>query len=153
MLSARIPEQGPARICHGDYGPHNLLVSEAGEVVAITDWEIGTLGDPLADFAYFLFAWGQSGIASPEEFLDGSPGEGYRSRRELVALYEQRTGRKLDDLWYYVAFNAFKSCCIVQGVYGRFRGGVRGTQGLDLDLMRKRVEVLAEETKRLVGLL
>ncbi len=153
-LSNRIPEQGPARICHGDYGPHNLLVSdETGEVVAITDWEIGTLGDPLADFTYFLLAWGKEGIESPEAFLDGSPGDGYRTRRELVALYEERTGRKLDDLWYYVAFNSFKSCCIVQGVYARFRGGVRGTQGLDLDMMRETIEGRAEVTRQAVGLL
>lgn len=152
-LSARIPEQGPARICHGDYAPHNILVSDKGEVVAITDWEIGTLGDPLADFGYFLTAWSQQETRSPQAFLDGSPGEGYRSRGELVALYEERSGRKLDDLWFYVAFNTFKSCCITQGVYARFRDGVRGTQGLDLDMMRQWIESRAEATKFAVEML
>jgi len=152
ILSARIPEQGPARVCHGDYASHNLLISEeTGEVVAITDWEIGTLGDPLADFAYFVLLWNQQPVASPEAFLDKSPGEGYPSRGELIALYEQSTGQKLDDLWYYVAFNCFKACCILQGVYARFRGGVRGTQGLDLDLMRQGLEARAAATRQAIG--
>lgn len=146
LLSARIPEQGPARICHGDYGLHNLLVSDAGEVVAITDWEIGTLGDPLADVTYFLRGWGEDGISSKQAFLDARRGEGYSTRRALLAMYEGRTGRRIDDLWYYVAFNTFKTCCIVQGVYARFRGGVRGTQGVDLDALRKRVLLLAHAT-------
>ena len=110
MLSARIPEQGPARVCHGDYGPHNLLVSPEGEVVAITDWEIGTLGDPLADVGYLIQRWGAEEVPSAEAFLDDRIGEGYATRRELVAHYEACTGRKLDDLWFYIAFNCFKIC-------------------------------------------
>jgi aminoglycoside phosphotransferase (APT) family kinase protein len=152
-LSARIPDQGPARICHGDYAPHNLLISDVGEVVAITDWEIGTLGDPLADFTYFLLAWSREETRSPQAFLDGSPGDGYLPRSELIDLYEERSGRKLDELWFYAAFNTFKSCCIMHGVYGRFRGGVRGTQGLDLGVMRKWIESRAEATTWAVGLL
>ena len=154
VLSAKIPDQGPASICHGDYAPHNLLISEeTGELVAITDWEIGTLGDPLADFTYFVLSWNKDQAQSQEAFFEGSPGEGYASRGELVELYEARSGRTLDDLWFYIAFNIFKSCCITQGVYGRFRGGVRGTQGLDLELMRKWIESTAETTKWAVGLL
>ena len=56
-LVAEIPEQGPARVVHGDYGVHNVMIDDSGEVVAVLDWEIGTLGDPLADFAYALNAW------------------------------------------------------------------------------------------------
>lgn len=146
VLSARIPEQGPARVCHGDYGPHNLLVSEDGAVVAITDWEICTLGDPLADITYFIRGWSDEEVTSAEAFLDARREQGYATRRELIALYEAQTGRELEDLWYYVAFNSFKMCCIVQGVYARFRGGVRGTQGLDLEVMRERIIRLAAAT-------
>ena len=149
-LSARIPEQGPARICHGDYGPHNVLISDAGEVVAITDWEIGTLGDPLADIAYFVRGWAEQPTTSVDEFLDARRDVGYASRRELIEIYEQNSGRPINDLWYYLAFNSFKSCCIVQGVYGRFMGGVRGTQGVDLDEMRERILGLAEATTRAI---
>ena len=145
-LSSRIPEQGPARICHGDYGPHNVLISAAGDVVAITDWEIGTLGDPLADIAYFVRGWADEAITSSNAFLDARRDTGYASRRELIAVYENASGRPINDLWYYLAFNSFKSCCIVQGVYGRFMGGVRGTQGVDLEEMRARIYQLADAT-------
>lgn len=147
-LSSRIPEQGPARVCHGDYGVHNILVGDSGDVVAITDWEISTLGDPLADICYFIRGWGNDSMGSAEDFLNHRRDTGYASRRELVALYEAKSGRELKDLWYYMAFNCFKICCIVQGVYGRFRGGVRGTQGLDLEEMRERILRLSEATTR-----
>ena len=148
VLSARIPEQGPARVCHGDYGAHNILVADEGDVVAITDWEISTLGDPLADITYFIRGWAGEEVSSADEFLDGRPDEGYHTRRELIAQYESLTGRELKDLWYYIAFNNFKICCIVQGVYARFQGGVRGTQGLNLDDMRERIIRLADATTR-----
>ena len=150
VLSERIPEQGPARVCHGDFGPHNVLLSDAGEVVAITDWEIGTLGDPLADIVYFVRGWAGEEMDSTEAFLDARRDAGYASRRELIATYEKASGRPINDLWYYMAFNCFKSCCIVQGVYGRFMGGVRGTQGVDLDAMRERIYGLAQATTRAV---
>jgi aminoglycoside phosphotransferase (APT) family kinase protein len=148
FLSSRIPEQGPARVCHGDYGPHNILVSEAGDVVAITDWEIGTLGDPLADITYFLLGWGDENVDSANAFLDARRDRGYATRRELIDAYESGSGRQIEPFWYYVAFNYFKVCCIVQGVYGRFRGGVRGTQGMDLEAMRERIVRLAGATTR-----
>jgi aminoglycoside phosphotransferase (APT) family kinase protein len=135
-LSARIPEQGPGRVVHGDYGPHNMLVDDEGEVVAITDWEIGTLGDPLADLAYFTNVWadGPSETALPYE--EGRLDEGYPMRAALLSRYEEKSGRSLADLPFYIAFNYFKTTCIVQGVYARFRRGVRSTQGLDLDAWR-----------------
>jgi aminoglycoside phosphotransferase (APT) family kinase protein len=148
VLSARIPEQGPARVCHGDYGVHNILIRDSGDVVAITDWEISTLGDPLADLCYFIRSWADESVPSADEFLDSRRDAGYASRRELISMYEAKSGRELKDLWFYIAFNAFKICCIVQGVYGRFRGGVRGTQGLNLDDMRNRILLLAKATER-----
>lgn len=148
ILSSRIPEQGPARICHGDYGPHNLLVSEEGSVRAIMDWEISTLGDPLADFTYFLWTWGENALVSRDAFLDTRPGEGYSSRRELHSHYEEQSGRQVSDFWFYIAFNAFKSCCIIQGVYARFRAGVRGAQGANLEVMRENVLQRAEAMTR-----
>ncbi|MEO1065649.1 MAG: phosphotransferase family protein, partial [Actinomycetota bacterium] len=57
-LAANLPEQGPARVVHGDFGLHNCMFDHDGSVTAVLDWEIATLGDPLADFAYALNAWG-----------------------------------------------------------------------------------------------
>lgn len=151
-LSQHIPEQGPARVCHGDFAAHNILVTDDGTVLAIMDWEISTLGDPLADFTYFLGSWGPrtSLLESADAFLDERPGSGHASRRELVAHYERRTGLTASNLWFYLAFNKFKSACITQGVYARFQGGVRGTQGTDVDAMRKSVFVMAEATERMI---
>jgi aminoglycoside phosphotransferase (APT) family kinase protein len=149
-LSRQVPEQGPARICHGDYGPHNVLISESGDVVAITDWEIGTLGDPLADIAYFVRGWADEEMTSADEFLDARRDVGYLSRRELIAEYEKSSGCAINNLWYYMAFNSFKSLCISQGVYGRFMGGVRGAQGISLDDMRSRILRLADATTRAI---
>ena len=58
ILSRHIPKQGPARVCHGDFAPHNLLITDEGELRAIMDWEISTLGDPSADLTYFLWSRG-----------------------------------------------------------------------------------------------
>ena len=60
-LAARIPEQGPATIVHGDYRLDNMILSPAGEVAAVVDWELCTLGDPLADVGLLLVYWGERG--------------------------------------------------------------------------------------------
>ena len=78
MLSAAIPDQGPARVVHGDFGPHNSLFSQTGDIEAVLDWELASLGDPLADFAYSLNAWtevGDEGVygADPPTSLPGFP--------------------------------------------------------------------------------
>ena len=60
-LSGRIPDQGPATIVHGDYRLDNMILSPAGEVSAVVDWELCTLGDPLADVGMLMVYWGQPG--------------------------------------------------------------------------------------------
>ncbi len=146
-LSARIPKQGPGRVVHGDYGLHNMLVTEDGRIVALTDWEISTIGDPLADLAYLANAWSAAPGETEIPYEEGRLDEGYATRAELVSLYEQQSGRRLEDLPFYIAFNYFKSTCISQGVYARFRSGVRSTQGLDLEALRERILRLAEATE------
>ena len=146
-LSARIPEQGPGRVVHGDYGPHNMLVDDEGEVVAITDWEIGTLGDPLADLAYFANNWANGPSETDLPYEEGRPDEGYPTRAALLSRYEEKSGRSLADLPFYIAFNYFKTTCIVQGVYARFQRGVRSTQGLDLDAWRNTIVRAARSTE------
>ncbi len=85
------------------------------------DWEIATLGDPLADFAYSVNAWvepGDAGVygADPPTALPGFP-----SRSDLIDRYAAATGADLSDLAYYRAFNSFKTACILHGVYARYR--------------------------------
>jgi aminoglycoside phosphotransferase (APT) family kinase protein len=144
LLSSRIPEQGPGRIVHGDYGPHNALFLETGDMTAVLDWEIATLGDPLADFAYAITAWVGPGdeavdIADPPTTLPGFP-----RREELTERYVTASGADLSQLDYYRAFNFWKRACIVQGVYARYRIGQKSTEGVDLPAMLARVDRLLD---------
>ena len=132
---------------HGDYGPHNMLIDDEGRLVAITDWEIGTLGDPLADLAYFANGWAAGPGETDVPYEDGRLDEGYPTRAALLSRYEEKSGRSLEDLPFYVAFNYFKITCIVQGVYARFQRGVRSTQGLELDAFRQRIVNLARSAE------
>jgi aminoglycoside phosphotransferase (APT) family kinase protein len=139
MLSARTPEQGPGRIVHGDYGPHNSLFSQDGAVIAVLDWEIATLGDPLADFAYSINAWvepGDAGVygADPPTALPGFP-----SRDDMIARYAAATGADLSELAFYRTFNSFKTACILHGVYARYLAGQKSTEGVELDMLFARI--------------
>lgn len=139
MLVSRIPEQGPARVVHGDYGPHNCLFTADGDVAAVLDWEIATLGDPLADFAYSVNAWvepGDAGVygADPPTALPGFP-----SRAELIDRYAAATGADLSNLAYYRTFNSWKTACILHGVYARYRAGQKSTEGVDVDALFSRI--------------
>ena len=141
QLSTSIPSQGPGRIVHGDFGPHNSLFSRAGDIQAVLDWELASLGDPLADFAYSLNAWtepGDDGVygADPPTALPGFP-----SRADLVERYAARTGADLSNLAYYRAFNSWKTGCILHGVYARYMAGQKSTEGVDLEGLRARVNI------------
>jgi len=148
LLQGRIPEQGPARVVHGDFGLHNNLWSPEGEIMAVLDWEISTLGDPLADFAYALNSW-----AEPTDDLRSTQegptlAEGMVGRADLVDRYADRTGADLSDLPYYVCFNHFKTACIIHGVYARYMQGQKSTEGVDLELYRSRIGISVELSKR-----
>jgi aminoglycoside phosphotransferase (APT) family kinase protein len=138
-LMREMPEQGPARVVHGDYGLHNVLIDGHATVAAVVDWEISTLGDPLADLAYALNQW-----AEPDDLLpvrDNAPTSigGFHTRDALAHLYATRTGADLSRLSYYTAFNWWKSACIVHGVYARYCAGQKSTEGVDIDGLRERI--------------
>jgi len=141
-LVALVPEQGPATLVHGDYGTHNVMIGPDSTVAAVVDWEIATLGDPLADFAYSMNAW----VQPDDDFIDNpeatSLAPGFPARDVLIARYEASTGRDLSALPYYLAFNRFKTACIVHGVYARYRKGQKAIDPADLDEMRTRVKRL-----------
>lgn len=134
------PEQGTARVVHGDYGFHNCLIGAQSTVTAVVDWEISTLGDPLADLAYTLKGWPET-----EADIASSPGAptsvgGFPFRQELAQRYAETTGLNIDMLEFYVGFNHWKSAAILHGVYARYLEGKKSTKGVDLDLLLKRIE-------------
>jgi len=134
-----LPEQGPARIVHGDYGVHNVLVGPDHTIAAVVDWEISTLGDPLADLAYALNQWPDPSDPQPPVPEAATSPPGFPARSELAARYGERTGRALSMLDYYVGFNRWKTACIVHGVYARYCEGKKSTDGIDLPEMRSRI--------------
>ena len=143
-LIAKMPEQGPATLVHGDYGTHNVMFGRDSTVAAVVDWEIATLGDPLADLGYSLNAWAQP----DDPFLDNdeatSLAPGFPTRDHLRDRYAAKTGRDLSDLPYYLAFNRFKTACIVHGVYARYKRGQKEIDADELTEMHERVERLID---------
>ncbi len=143
-----LPEQEKAKVVHGDYGLHNCLVGPDSTIAAVVDWEISTLGDPLADLAYAL-----NPFPDPTDEIEISPEAatappGFPPRSDMAARYAEKTGRDLSKFDYYVGFNRWKSACIVHGVYARYMEGKKSTEGVDLDTLRERIEgslVLAEQ--------
>ena len=151
ILSADIPEQGPAAIVHGDYRLDNCMVGDDGEVVAVLDWELCTLGDPLADVGLLMVYWSEPGDASPTV---GAPtaADGMRTRQEMLDRYAEVSGRDLSKIDYYVAFGYWKLACIVEGVYARYIGGSMGTRDTsDFDAFKHQVEALAAQAEAAVG--
>jgi aminoglycoside phosphotransferase (APT) family kinase protein len=128
-LPRHIPPAGAPRLVHGDYRLDNLIIGhERPEVVAVLDWELSTLGDPLADFTYHLMAWHMphSESAAGTATLAGQDlGElGIPAMADYVADYVARTG--LDPrphLAAYLAYNFFRIAAILQGIIGRVRDG------------------------------
>jgi aminoglycoside phosphotransferase (APT) family kinase protein len=127
-LLEQIPEQGPATIVHGDYRLDNCMVDDTGEVVAVLDWEICTLGDPLADLGLLQVYW--TGPDDAESAWTGSATTppGFWNRAELATRYAEVSGRNVEQLDFYVAFAFWKLACILEGVYSRYLGGALGQQ-------------------------
>ena len=127
-LSERVPPQGPATIVHGDYRLDNCMLDADGSVLAVLDWEICTLGDPLADVGLLLVYWGDPD--NPSSFLPTpTTAEGFPGRDELLARYSARSGREVTGIEYYEAFGYWKLACILEGVYARYVAGAMGAQG------------------------
>jgi aminoglycoside phosphotransferase (APT) family kinase protein len=144
-LQANLPESPPATIVHGDYRLGNTMF--AGEaparLVAIFDWEMGTIGDPLADLGYLTVNWIER---DDPDFMfrtrEVTRREGFQTRDELLALYEERTGRSMSDLRWYQALALWKTAVFMEGNYKRSLAGT--TDDPFLKLFDEGVPLLAE---------
>lgn len=150
-LVTRVPEQGPARIVHGDYRLGNCITSFDGTIAAVLDWEIATLGDPLADVGYVLHSWPEPGEEGLAHRMSPTSVPGYPKRDELVERYAARSGRDLSGIGYYIAFSHWKSACIVEGVYARYLHGALDTTGVNVDAFKVSVEMSAQRAAALLG--
>jgi aminoglycoside phosphotransferase (APT) family kinase protein len=123
-LSAKIPEQQGVAIVHGDYRLDNTVLDDDGNVTAILDWEICTLGDPLADLGLLLVYWAEAG-ENEHSVLGVAPTAlpGFATRTQLTERYAAASGLDVSHVPYYCAFGIWKLACILQGVYVRYAGG------------------------------
>jgi aminoglycoside phosphotransferase (APT) family kinase protein len=150
-LSAHLPAQQGVSIAHGDYRFGNCLVDvDRGRVNAVLDWELCTLGDPLADLGYLGIYWfdGNDEEARPN---DPTPAGGFPRYSDLVQRYALRTGRDVSGIGYYIAFGCWRLAVISEGVYSRYVHGAMGDSGdLDLATMKRSTEALAERAQEAI---
>jgi len=119
------PVEQPAAIVHGDYRVDNVVFHpREARVLAILDWELATLGDPLADFAYHLMLYRLPTISIPGLLGRDLPGLGLPTEAQYVAYYCERAGRpRIDHLEFYLAFAMFRLAGIFHGIAGRVARG------------------------------
>jgi aminoglycoside phosphotransferase (APT) family kinase protein len=127
-LTEHVPESAAATIVHGDYRLGNVMFAHQApaRLIAVFDWEMATLGDPLADVGYLSALWSQAGDPAAGLF-DLSPvtrEPGFPTREELVARYEQRSARTMTDLRWYTTLALWKSVVFMEGNYRRAIGGL-----------------------------
>ena len=147
LLKARVPDQSSATIVHGDYRLDNTMLGDDGRVAAVLDWEICTLGDPLADVGLLMVYWSEKN--DQVEALPSSPTalRGFPNRKEVADRYAERSGRDLSGLDFYVAFGYWKLACICEGVYARYVGGAMGSGSSGFEHFGDQVVLLAETAR------
>ena len=152
-LAGNLPEQGPATIVHGDYRLDNTMVDGEGNVCAVLDWEICTLGDPLADIAMLAVYWtGPTDEQSAWE-SGATTAPGFWNRNQLIERYASTSGRDLSDFDLYLAFANWKLACILEGVYARYLGGALGQRdAAELEPFKRQVDSAAHAAAALLNL-
>jgi aminoglycoside phosphotransferase (APT) family kinase protein len=128
-LGEHLPASGPATIVHGDFRLGNTMYAPGApaRLAAVLDWEMATIGDPLADLGYLCMMWTEAG--DPESGLREHLGkvtraEGFPTRAELIALYEERSGRSMSDIRWYTTLALWKSVVFMEGNYKRAVAGM-----------------------------
>ena len=125
-LAANMPESPPATIVHGDYRLGNTMFASEppARLIAIFDWEMATIGDPLADLGYLVMHWTEQGDPPGKFALHTVTREpGFPTRAELVARYEERSGRSMGALNWYVTLALWKAVVFMEGNYKRALAG------------------------------
>lgn len=154
-LPARVPGNRRTAIVHGDFKLGNMIVHPTEpRVVAVLDWELATIGDPLADLAFSAFAWHRTtGAKAP---LSGADISGIPSERDYVLAYCRRTGRGGIQGWnFYLAFGLFRLASIMQGVYRRILDGTVASNfakvNMAPDLAKQAMTILGNKSLYEIG--
>jgi aminoglycoside phosphotransferase (APT) family kinase protein len=131
-LAARIPEQGPATIVHGDYRLDNMILTEdASGVAGVVDWELCTLGDPLADVGLLLVYWAEEGDEMIPLMEPATMAPGFPTREQVKQRYAELSGRNLSRIDFFVALGYWKLAIVLEGVFARYMAGGYGSAGAE----------------------
>ena len=127
-LAENMPSSGPATIVHGDFRLGNTIFAPASpaRLAAVLDWEMATIGDPLADLGYLCMMWTEAGDATGgmrDSLGAVTRAEGFPTRAELIGLYEERSGRSMSDIRWYMTLALWKSVVFMEGNYKRAIAG------------------------------
>jgi aminoglycoside phosphotransferase (APT) family kinase protein len=119
------PDEADGTLVHGDFRVDNMLIDPAPQprIAAVVDWEMSTLGDPLADLGLSLVYWTEAGeqdLLPPMAGATVTTAPGFLTRDQIAARYASLTGRSLSRLDYYMAFGCFKLAVVLEGIHARF---------------------------------
>ena len=143
-LSKDVPEQQDIAIVHGDYRLDNCIVGLDGDIRAVVDWELCTLGDPLADVGLTMVYWSDHGEDVPRILESPTQAPGFPGRSMLAERYAALTGRDLSNVRYYRALGYWKLACILEGVRVREDAGARGPEAAPIGDLAEQIDRLAE---------
>lgn len=125
-LPPNIPDEDETTIVHGDYRLDNMVFNSSNNVMGVLDWELSTLGHPIADFNYHCISWRNIPELADQKFCNEN---GIPSEEDYRNMYSEHTGKKLDENWeFYTIFNIFKLAGILQGIMGRVRDGTAASK-------------------------
>jgi len=125
-LPSNIPDEDETSIVHGDYRLDNMVFNANNNVMGVLDWELSTLGHPIADFNYHCISWRNIPDLANEKFCKEN---GIPTEKEYRNMYSEITGKDLDEHWeFYTIFNIFKLAGILQGIMGRVRDGTAASK-------------------------
>jgi aminoglycoside phosphotransferase (APT) family kinase protein len=149
-LAGNLPESPESTIVHGDYRLGNVMAADEApaRLVAIFDWELSTIGDPLADVGYLTITWSQAGDPVDTTFANLSAATrqpGFMTREELTARYEEQSGRSVSALNWYQALAMWKSAVFMEGNFKRYSLGA--SDDPYLALFDEGVPALAEKAR------
>jgi aminoglycoside phosphotransferase (APT) family kinase protein len=132
-LRAAIPTSPPPTIVHGDYRLDNTMLAadDPGRIVAVLDWEMATLGDPLADLGLFLLYWARDEAQVGVVGATTSADKGFLSRDAIVERYATASGRDLSELEFYEALASYKLAIILEGIHARYLMGKTVGEGFE----------------------
>jgi aminoglycoside phosphotransferase (APT) family kinase protein len=122
-LGTRIPTPQRAAVVHGDYRLDNAIVDDADRIAAVLDWEMATLGDPLADLGLLCVYWAELDTSTGGALPTATDGPPFPAGAELVGRYAERSGLDVSALPWYTAFGYFKLAVIAEGIHYRFLQG------------------------------